>query len=41
MLYLHQLHSSSISSDSLNEDIMTKHLLKLNEIENQFRELNK
>ena len=23
----------------LNEDIMTKHLLKLNEIENQFREL--
>ena len=31
--------SSSASSDSLNEDIMTKHLLKLNEIENQFREL--
>ena len=31
--------SSSISSDGLNEDIMTKHLLKLNEIENQFREL--
>jgi TolA-binding protein len=31
--------SSSINSDSLNEDIMTKHLLKLNEIENQFREL--
>jgi len=31
--------SSSVSSDSLNEDIMTKHLLKLNEIENQFREL--
>ena len=31
--------SSSISSDSLNEDIMTKHLLKLNEIEDQFREL--
>ena len=30
---------SSISSDGLNEDIMTKHLLKLNEIENQFREL--
>ena len=23
----------------LNEDILTKHLLKLNEIENQFREL--
>ena len=31
--------SNSISSDGLNEDIMTKHLLKLNEIENQFREL--
>ncbi|MDC0943237.1 tol-pal system protein YbgF [Pelagibacteraceae bacterium] len=31
--------SSSIRSDGLNEDIMTKHLLKLNEIENQFREL--
>ena len=31
--------TSSISSDGLNEDIMTKHLLKLNEIENQFREL--
>ena len=31
--------SSTIGSDGLNEDIMTKHLLKLNEIENQFREL--
>ena len=30
---------SSISSDGLNEDIMTKHLLKLNAIEDQFREL--
>ena len=30
---------SAISSDGLNEDIMTKHLLKLNEIEDQFREL--
>ena len=30
---------SSIKSDGLNEDIMTKHLLKLNEIENQFRKL--
>ena len=30
---------SSISSDGLNEDVMTKHLLKLNEIEDQFREL--
>jgi len=29
----------SSSSDGLNEDIMTKHLLKLNEIEDQFREL--
>ena len=29
----------SMKSDGLNEDIMTKHLLKLNEIENQFREL--
>jgi tol-pal system protein YbgF len=31
--------SPSLKSDGLNEDIMTKHLLKLNEIENQFREL--
>ena len=31
--------SSSTGSDGLNEDIMTKHLLKLNEIEDQFREL--
>jgi len=31
--------SSSASSDGLNEDIMTKHLLKLNEVEDQFREL--
>jgi len=31
--------SSSLSSDGLNEDIMTKHLLKLNEIEDQFRQL--
>ena len=30
---------TSIKSDGLNEDIMTKHLLKLNEMENQFREL--
>ena len=30
---------NSIKSDGLNEDVMTKHLLKLNEIENQFREL--
>ena len=31
--------SSSINSTGLNEDILTKHLLKLNEIEDQFREL--
>ncbi len=30
---------SVTQSDGLNEDILTKHLLKLNEIENQFREL--
>ena len=30
---------NSIKSVGLNEEIMTKHLLKLNEIENQFREL--
>ena len=32
-------NSSAIKSDGLNEDILTKHLLKLNEIEYQFREL--
>ena len=32
-------NSNSTKSDGLNEDILTKHLLKLNEIENQFREL--
>ncbi len=31
--------SVNTGSDVLNEDIMTKHLLKLNEIEDQFREL--
>jgi len=31
--------SSSIKSNELSEDILTKHLLKLNEIEDQFREL--
>ena len=30
---------SSTKADGLNEDIMTKHLLKLNEIEDQFRQL--
>jgi tol-pal system protein YbgF len=29
----------SIKSDGLNEEVMTKHLLKLNEIEDQFRQL--
>ena len=32
-------NSKSNKFDSLNEDILTKHLLKLNEIEEQFREL--
>ena len=32
-------NSSNNKSDGLNEDILTKHLLKLNEIEDQFREL--
>ena len=32
-------NSSTIKTDGLNEDILTKHLLKLNEIEDQFREL--
>ena len=31
--------SSLTQSNSLNEDILTKHLLKLNEIEDPFREL--
>ena len=31
--------SGNLKSDGLNEDVMTKHLLKLNEIEDQFREL--
>ena len=31
--------SANVQSDRLNEDILTKHLLKLNEIEDQFREL--
>ena len=33
------INKSPLKSDSLNEDILTKHLLKLNEIEDQFREL--
>ena len=31
--------TNQVSSNNLNEDVMTKHLLKLNEIEEQFREL--
>ena len=31
--------TNSIKSDGLNEDILTKHLLKLHDIEDQFREL--
>ena len=32
-------NSSTMKTSELNEDILTKHLLKLNEIEDQFREL--
>ena len=28
-----------MKSNNLNEDVLTKHLLKLNEIEDQFRDL--
>ena len=31
--------NKNFSSNNLNEDVLTKHLLKLNEIEDQFREL--
>ena len=34
-----ELKPSNTSSDGLNEDILTRHLLKLNEIEEQFREI--
>ncbi len=34
-----QIRSTSTSSGGLNEDILTRHLLKLNEIEEQFREV--
>ena len=37
--YPESTNLNSIKSDGLNEDIMTKHLLKLNGIEDQFREL--
>ena len=31
--------NTTSSSNNLNEDVLTKHLLRLNEIEDQFREL--
>ena len=34
-----EIKPSTTSSNSLNEDILTRHLLKLNEIEEQFREV--
>ena len=34
-----EIKSSSASFNNLNEDILTRHLLKLNEIEEQFREV--
>ncbi len=34
-----EVKPSNVSSDGLNEDILTRHLLKLNEIEEQFREV--
>ena len=34
-----EIKSNNVSSGSLNEDILTRHLLKLNEIEEQFREV--
>ena len=33
------VNASSLKSDGLSEDVLTKHLLKLNEIEDQFRQL--
>ena len=34
-----EIQTKKISSDGLNEDVLTRHLLKLNEIEEQFREV--
>jgi len=34
-----EMQSTKISPDSINEDVLTRHLLKLNEIEEQFQEL--
>ncbi len=36
---LETINEGNVFIDGLNEDILTKHLLKLNEIEDQFREL--
>ena len=33
------IKTRNISSNNLNEDVLTKHLLKLNDIEDQFRDL--
>ena len=34
-----EIKPSNISSDGISEDVLTRHLLKLNEIEDQFREI--
>ena len=34
-----EVQTKKISNDGLNEDVLTRHLLKLNEIEEQFREV--
>ena len=34
-----EIQTKKTSSDGLNEDVLTRHLLKLNEIEEQFREV--
>ena len=34
-----EIKSTSVSSDRLNEDILTRHLLKLNEMEEQFQQI--
>jgi TolA-binding protein len=36
---LHQLNSQTIELDSNSEDVLTRHLLKLSEVEDQFRQL--
>ena len=34
-----EIKTSNVNSSGLNEDILTRHLLKLNEIEEQFRQV--